>query len=139
MKLPRLFWTSRYDLTFLTEHIYDIVKKECATLNSDYHLYVSLYGECCAREEGLLMSVNGMLRDKLEEIKNRVIKFRDANKNSILHLVVTSKRTDEFASEVIEKLLKEAKENFTVDMRNKSEKKPVNACCMSFKQRIKSC
>nr|XP_022291676.1 uncharacterized protein LOC111102998 [Crassostrea virginica] len=127
VKLPCLFWTSRYDLTFLTEQIYDILKKECATPNSDYHLYVSLYGECCARKEELLtcMSGNGMLRDKLEEIKKRVIDFRDANENSILHLVVTSKRTDEFASEVIEKLLKEANENLTVDMRNTSKKTPL--------------
>ena len=125
VKLPCLFWTSRYDLTFLTEQIYDIVKKECASPNSDYHLYVSLYGECCAREEGLLMLVNGMLRDKLEEIKKRVIGFRDANENSILHLVATSKRTDEFASEIIEKLLKEANENLKVDMRNKSKKTPL--------------
>lgn len=137
VELPCLFWTSRYNLTFLTEQIYDIVKKEFSIRNSDYHLYVSLFGECCARNEELLRLVNGMLRDNFDEIKKRVINFRDDKGNSILHLVVTSQNTDEFASEVIEKLLKETNENLTVDVRNKSKETPLILAVCQPNRRLK--
>lgn len=123
VKLPCLFWTSLNHLTYLTENIYNMIQEKFALLDSNYHLYVSLYGECCARKEGLLMFVNGMLRDNIKEIKKRVLDFYDDKGNTILHLVITSERTDTFASEVVKKLLEEEHENVAVDVRNKKNNK----------------
>lgn len=121
VKLPCMFWTGCNKLIYLTEQFYNIVQNY-PSLNSDYHLYVSLYGECCAKRKGLLMTVNGMLRDNFEEIKKRVINFRDEDENSILHLVITSDRTDKFASDVVKKLLTDG---LSVDIRNKSKTTPL--------------
>lgn len=116
VKLPCVFWSSRYNLTYLTELLYDIVKRE--EITPEYHLYVLLYGVCCARSEGLLMTINGMLYDKLEMIKKRVLNFQDDEGNSILHLLVTSDFSDEFVSNAVGNLSKEWKEKKSVSVKN---------------------
>lgn len=105
VKLPCVFWSSRYTLTYLTERLYDIVKGEVIT--PEYQLYVLLYGVCCARSEGLLKTINGMLCDKLDMTQKRVLKFQDSDGNSILHLLVISDFSDEFVSTVVKQILTE--------------------------------
>lgn len=121
VKLPCMFWTSCNKLTYLTEQLYIIVQ-QYPNLNPDYHLYLSLYGECCARKEGLLMTSDGMIRDNLQEIKKRVVKFKDEEENTILHLVINSDITDTFASNVVGKLLKDG---LSVDIKNKNNITPL--------------
>lgn len=104
VRLPCLFWSSCNNLTYLTERLFEIVTER--NINPGYQLYVSLYGICCARSEGLLKKINGMLYDKFEMIKNRVLGFRDQNElNSILHLLMISEFSDEFLSVAVEQLL----------------------------------
>lgn len=104
VRLPCLFWSSCYNLTYLTELLYEIVTER--NINPGYQLYVSLYGICCARSEGLLKKINGMLYDNFEMIKNRVVGFRDENEqNSILHLLMISDFSDEYLSVAVEQLL----------------------------------
>lgn len=105
IKLPSVFWSSHYNHTYLTELLYDIVKRR--EITPEYQRYVLLYGVCCAKNEGLLKTINGMLCDKLEMIQNRVLVFQDSEGNSILHLLVVSDFSDEFVSIAVEKLLKE--------------------------------
>lgn len=95
-RLPCMFWASYNDLSYLTEKFYDIVKKK--GISTEYQLYVALYGECCARNKGLLKTVNGMLCDNIELIKKLVIGFEDSDHNSILHLLVISDFSDEFVA-----------------------------------------
>lgn len=116
VKLPCVFWSSRYNLTYLTELLYDIVKRQ--EITPEYQLYVLLYGVCCARNEGLLMTINGMLCDKLEMIKQRVLNFQDDEGNSIVHLLVTSGFSDEFVSNAVGNLLKELEEKKSVSLKN---------------------
>lgn len=105
VKLPCVFWSSRYTLTYLTELLYDIVKRR--EITPEYQLYVLLYGVCCARSEGLLKTINGMLCDKLDMIQKRVLEFQDSDGNSILHLLVISDFSDEFVSTAVEQILTE--------------------------------
>lgn len=105
VKLPCVFWSSRYNLSYLTELLYDIVKRRGIT--PQYQLYVLLYGVCCARSEGLLKTINGMLYDKLDMIQKRVLEFQDSDGNSILHLLVISDFSDEFVSTAVEQILTE--------------------------------
>lgn len=105
VKLPCVFWSSRYTLTYLTELLYDIVKRR--EITPEYQLYVLLYGVCCARSEGLLKTINGMLCDKLDMIKKRVLESQDSDGNSILHLLVISDFSDEFVSTAVEQILTE--------------------------------
>lgn len=105
LKLPSLFWSSFFGLMHLTEDLYIIVNER--NLDLSYHLYVSLYGICCAKDESLLMTRNGMLHDNFEMIKERVLNFNDQEGNYILHLIITSDCSDWFAALVIKQLLKD--------------------------------
>lgn len=97
--LPCMFWTSCNNLTYLTERLYDIVKKQ--DINTEYQLYVTLYGKCCERNKGLLKTINGVLCDNSELIKNHVIEFEDCENNSILHILMESNFSDEFVAESV--------------------------------------
>lgn len=104
VRLPCLFWSSCNNLTYLTELLFEIVTER--NINPGYQMYVLLYGICCARSEGLLKKINGMLFDNFKMIKNRVVGFEDQDeKNSILHLLMTSDFCDEFLSVAVEQLL----------------------------------
>lgn len=150
VKLSCIFWTSWNKMAHLTEQLYDLVKDKYSNskselrlyaslheetfvdLSPEYHLYVALYGECCARKEGLLLTVNGKLRNDFNEIKNRVLNFVDEDENTILHIIITSENTDRFASVVVEKLLKS---KMSVDVRNKSNATPLMlAVCQTNKR-----
>lgn len=120
-RLPCLFWSSCNNLTYLTELLYEIVTER--NINPGYQLYVSLYGICCARNEGLLKKINGMLYDNFEMIKNRVVGFQDENElDSILHLLMISDFSDEFLSVAVEQLLND---NMPPSSKNKRNITPL--------------
>lgn len=105
VKFPCVFWSSHYNHTYLTELLYDIVNRR--EITPEYQRYVLLYGVCCAKNEGLLKTIDEMLCDNLEMIQNSVLDFQDSEGNSILHLLVLSDFSDEFVSIAVEKLLTE--------------------------------
>lgn len=121
IRLPSVFWASRNRLTYLTEHFFEIVIEY--DVQTDYQLYASLYGDCCAKKESLLNTYNGVLQDNLKGLKQLVLDFTDDDNNNILHLVITSEKSDEFASVIVQKLLTE-KASF-VDTRNKANMTPL--------------
>lgn len=101
-------------LIYLTERFYNIVRKR--EPNPDYQLYASLYGICCAKSKGLLTKTNGILLDNFTWIKEHIFSFQDSDGNSILHLIITSNYSDEFAAFAVEKVLKNG---VSVESRNK--------------------
>lgn len=120
VKLPTMFWSSYNNLTKLTELFYDIVNTQ--NINLDYQLYVSYYGKCCARNVGLLKTSNGMLRDNLSLIKDRVLNFRDSEGNCILHILITSESSDRYVAVGVEKL---AKGGILIDAKNNNRVTPL--------------
>nr|XP_022293622.1 uncharacterized protein LOC111104129 isoform X2 [Crassostrea virginica]XP_022293623.1 uncharacterized protein LOC111104129 isoform X2 [Crassostrea virginica]XP_022293624.1 uncharacterized protein LOC111104129 isoform X2 [Crassostrea virginica]XP_022293625.1 uncharacterized protein LOC111104129 isoform X2 [Crassostrea virginica] len=132
VKLPCLFWTSFYNLTKLTEKFYLIISK--SDINPDYQLYLSLYGERCAGNESLLNSIDSTLHGNLEELKRRVLCFGQKEDKPILHLVISSERSDEFAASIVEKLLHD---EIPVDIRNKRNLTPLMSAVNQRQQRTK--
>ena len=132
VKLPCLFWTSFYKLTKLTEEFYLIISKN--DINPDYQLYLSLYGERCAENESLLNSIDITLHGNLEEIKRRVLCFGQKEDMPILHLVISSERSDEFAASIVEKLLHD---EISVDIRTKRNLTPLMTAVNQRQQRTK--
>nr|XP_022294135.1 uncharacterized protein LOC111104457 isoform X2 [Crassostrea virginica] len=119
-KLPCLFWTSYNNLIYLSEQLYDLVNEK--NMCTDYLFYVLLYGECCARKQNLLKTVNGKLRDNEEKIKENVKEFKDEDRSSIIHLLIDSDRSDKFLSGVVERLVKD---KFAIDLKNKNNVTPL--------------
>lgn len=119
-RLSCMFWASCNNLTHLTERFYDIIQER--EINAEYQLYVALYGLCCARNRGLLKTINGMLCDNNEQIKKHVKDFKDSSENSILHLLLLSDFTDEFVANSV-KILLEA--NMPVNVKNNEKVTPL--------------
>lgn len=120
VKLPSMFWSSFFNLTHLTEHLYNIAKER--NLDLSYHLYVSMYGICCLKDKRLLKTTNGMLRDNFEKIKERVLKFKDREGNYIHHHIIRSDWSDWFAALAINQLLKD---KISPNERNKHSVTPI--------------
>lgn len=123
VKLPAMFWTSCYKLTFLTECFYDIITKIISDV--DNQLFLSLYGLCCAKNEGSWKIITGPFNVQFEQIKEHVLAFRDDNGNYILHLIITSDFTDQFVATAVEKLTENNKP--PVDCKNKKNITPIMA------------
>lgn len=107
VKLPTIFWSSCNNIFPLTELLYELVEKR--NISPEYQLYVMLFGMCCARSEGELKTVNGMFRDKIDMLQNRVLAFRDNEKNSIAHIIITLKSSDDFSLNVLKEIFKKRK------------------------------
>ncbi|XP_062585483.1 uncharacterized protein LOC134247157 [Saccostrea cucullata] len=104
-KLPILFWLGRSENTHLLEKLLSVIeKRENKDINSEDHIYYSLYGECTKRDPTSI----GRLTDSEPNdtcIKDRVLSFKDNTDNTILHIVVKSAREDDFASCTVKKLI----------------------------------
>lgn len=120
VKLPSMFWSSFFNLIHLTENFYNIANEQ--NLDLSYHLYVSLFGICCLKDESLLKTTNGMLCDNFEKIRERVLKFKDYDENYIHHHIIRSDCSDWFAALAINQLLKD---NLSPDERNSRRVTPI--------------
>lgn len=122
VKLPTIFWSSFNNIFPLTELLYKFVLNR-DNINPIYQMYALLFGMCCARKEGVLKTVNGMFRDNIDMLKDRVLAFRDDGSNSIPHIIIASKSSDDFALDVLKIIFKENK-SMAID-RNKHNMTPL--------------
>lgn len=112
VKLPVIFWTSYYNMFPLTELLYELVKKR--NISPEYQLYVLLFGMCCARSEGrMLKTVNGMFRDNIDMLQNRVLAYEDDERNYIPHIIIASKSSDEFVLNALKEISKKSERILT--------------------------
>lgn len=107
VKLPTIFWTSRYNIFPLTELLYGCIKER--NISPEYQFYVLLFGMCCARSEGVLKTVNGMFRNNIEMLRNRVLAFKDDESNSITHIIIASQSSDVFAFNALKEIFQKNK------------------------------
>lgn len=121
--LPAIFWSSCYNLTFLTECFYDIITQ--ITSDTDKHLFVSLYGLCCSKNKGSWKLIERTFCEQFDGIKEHVLAFGDDKGNSILHLVITSDFTDQFVATAVEKVIENNQPS--VDYKNKFKVTPIMA------------
>lgn len=103
VNLPCMFWCNWNRLSYLTELLSDIIVKR-KDIDPSYQLYVSLYG-ICARNEGLLNTIDRKLCAEFDVIKPYVLRYRDSKDNNILHFLISSEFSDKFAAVTLEKLV----------------------------------
>lgn len=94
------FWAKRYGRKILSDTAIHIVKE-----HFDFQFYQDLCGECCQMDKKY-DAVSGAYMD-LERLKERVWKYKTTDKKSILHLVISSDRSDYEAHVILEKMLKD--------------------------------
>lgn len=107
VKMPTIFWTSCNNIFPLTELLYGFVKER--NISPEYQLYVLLFGMCCAKSEGMFKTVNGMFRNNVEMLQNRVLEFKDDEGNCIPHILIASKSSDHFVLNALKEILKQKK------------------------------
>lgn len=118
-KNPLMYRTGYHKLHSLAETLYDIsVKKD---LDPEYQLVISLFGECASSSKGLTINRTDKIQKQTDTIKEEVLKFKDSNDNNILHLVVSSDRSDKFAATAIDLFL----QSEMVNARNKNRMTPL--------------
>lgn len=117
VKLPTIFWTSCYNIFPLTELLYELVEKR--KISQKYQLYVLLFGMCCARSKRVLNTVNGMLRNNIQMLKDRVLAFADDDGNFITHILIVSKCSDEFVLNSLKEIFEE-KNSIATERNNKN-------------------
>jgi hypothetical protein len=121
VRLPAAFWASLNKHGYLADKLSDIIQKH-EEINTDYQFYLSMYGECCSKYESIVGRLNGILVNNMDEIKKRVLSFKDEEQNTILHLLVMSDRSDRHVENALVRL-KNA--NASVNVRNKSKMTPL--------------
>lgn len=129
VKLPTIFWTSCNNIFPLTELLYELVKKR--NTSPEYQLYVLLFGMCCARSEGVLKTVNGMFRNNIEMLQNRVLGFVDDEGNYIPHIIIASKSSDEFVLNALKEIFKKKK-----SIANERNKTNMTLLMLAVKQKL---
>lgn len=97
------FWAKRYGRKILSETALHIVKE-----HFDFQFYQDLCGECCKMDKHY-DAFSGANMD-LEQLKERVWTFKTTDIKSILHLVISSDRSDYEAHVILEKMLKDMSE-----------------------------
>lgn len=63
---------------------------------------------CCARGEGVLKTVNGMFRNNIEILQNRVQAFVDDEGNYMPHIIIAAKCLDEFVLNTLKEISKKS-------------------------------
>lgn len=106
-ELPFIFWASKYRLTKLSKMLWDIAEEEAEQRLPDYQFYLVRFGECCGENESYIKDKPSRL--SLENLRTVVSNFKmsDSEKRSILHLLVSSDKSDIIALCCLRKILKD--------------------------------
>lgn len=98
-EFPIVFWASKYNLTRLSNTVWKLADKN----DKDCSFYLARLGECCAIKESYIREAA-----KIGDGLNSVLKFRSFDGETILHLILSSDRSDEEAYHHLDKILKES-------------------------------
>lgn len=105
--LPFIFWASKYRLTELSKMLWDAAEKDAEQRLPDFQFYLVRFGECCGENESYITCKPSVL--SLENLRTLVSNFKtsDLEKRSILHLLVSSDRSDVVAHCFLRKILQD--------------------------------
>lgn len=98
-KLCFSFWASRFGRKILSATTFSFVE------HSDYQFYQCLFGECCGKDRKYCSDSSADF--DLVTLKEKVWKFKTADGKSILHIIISSQRSDYEAHLLLEKMLKD--------------------------------
>lgn len=98
-KLCFPFWASRFGRKILSATTFNFVE------HSDYQFYQCLFGECCGKDKKYYSDSSADL--DLVTIKEKVWNFKTADGKSILHIIISSVRSDYEAHSLLKKMLKD--------------------------------
>lgn len=113
--LPVIFWANKYGLKKLSTFLWDFVEKNTSKEDVHSQFYLARFGECCENDENYITRTS-MLLDA-NDYRVPVCNFRFSGKRNILHLLISSDKSDNDAYRFMMKILTDSPdENVAVDL-----------------------
>lgn len=100
-KLQIIFWAQKNRLKTLSKKLWENVKE-----NKIFYFYLARFGECCEEDDSYISKIDGL--PTVENLQTCVFNFRTPEKKNILHLVVSSDKSDYDAHCCLKKIVKES-------------------------------
>lgn len=111
--LPIIFWANKYGLKRLSKCLWHFVD----TIKEDVHFqfYLARFGECCENNENYITRISTPLN--VNDVRISVCHFRFAGKKNILHLLISSDKSDNDAHRFMMKIINDSpNERVAADM-----------------------
>lgn len=89
-KLPAIFWANKYHLKILSKKLWDVAKTNERL--DHFQFYLARFGECCGINEIFITCTPSPL--DVTNLKEIICHFRTSGKETILHLLVSSEKSD---------------------------------------------
>lgn len=89
-KLTAIFWANKYHLNILSKKLWDAAERN--ERFDHFQFYLARFGECCGNDENFITCTPFPL--DVTNLKERICHFRTSEKETILHLVVSSEKSD---------------------------------------------
>lgn len=113
--LPVIFWANKYGLKKLSKFLWHFVEKN--TNKEDVHsqFYLARFGECCENDENYITRTNMPI--DVNDYRVLVCHYRFSGQRNILHLLISSDKSDNDAYRFMMKVLTDSPdENVAVDL-----------------------
>lgn len=111
-ELPIIFWAHKYHLNILSKKLWECAEEKREE-NKDFQFYLGRFGECCENDESYISNLSTYPQD-VNRIKTAVFDFRTSEEKSILHMLVSSDKSDYDAHRIMKQVLQDAPENTIV-------------------------
>lgn len=100
-RLQIIFWANKNRLKTLSKKLWECVKE-----NDIFHFYLARFGECCEEDDSYISEIADL--PTVEKLQTSVFNFRTSGKKTILHLLVSSDKSDYDAHCCLKKILTES-------------------------------
>lgn len=102
-KFPIIFWACKYKLKKLVSVLLNLVDENES--NGNLQFYIAMLGECCAVDENYIKCA--LKPPKIGEVRKSVFNFKTTDGETILHLLLSSDKSDADAYRCLTKLLED--------------------------------
>ena len=103
LKFPFIFWASKYKLSKLANFIIDICENNRWKMRNQ--CLFAMLGEYCAVDEHYIKSIDSP--QDIKELRSKICAFRNSNQETVLHLLLSSDKSDYNAARFFEILFEE--------------------------------
>lgn len=102
--LPVIFWANKYGLKTLSKCLWHFVDKNKEDVDSQF--YLARFGECCEKDENYITRTSTPL--DVNDVRISVCRFRYMGKKNILHLLISSDKSDNDAHRFMMKIINDS-------------------------------
>lgn len=111
--LPVIFWANKYGLKKLSKLLWHFVETKQEDVHSQF--YLARFGECCENDENYITHLSMPI--DVNDIRTSVCHFRFSGQRNILHLLISSDKSDNDAHQFMMKVINDSTdENVGMDM-----------------------